>query len=325
VLLPTPLRRAGVLRCSDCVISPLRRASAVQTLRVIERERWARGGDLRAALGRLGLGVFLLGGLYMTYGTLDNYDWQPGRDADAYWRTGQEAGHLWYRVIDGPSRYLYSPAFAQVIAPITNLPWQVFIAIWIAAETAAFAWLLRPLGWRWAVPLLFWLAPELVIGNVLGFIGVAIVLGMRYPGAWALPCLTKPPFAVGLLWFLARREYRTVAVALGTTAAIVTVSLLWQPSLWLDWWRFLQAMSSGTSGVDSHLLYVRFAVAGLVTIYAAKTDRAWLLPVALLIATPVFAGGPSFAILAAIPRLRATGGNATSPQAQTHTASNQVS
>jgi hypothetical protein len=33
------------------------------------------------------------------------------------------------------------------------------------------------------------------------------------------------------------------------------------------------------------------------------TGRAWLLPVSLLLATPVFVGGPSCAILAAVPRL----------------------
>jgi hypothetical protein len=291
----------------------------METRPVMERDRWIRGGDLRVALGHVGLGVFLLGGLYMTYTTLTIYDWRPGIDAAAYWRTGQEPDHLWYRVVELEGRYLYSPAFAQVLAPITNLPWHVFIAIWIAAETAAFAWLLRPLGWKWAVPLLFWLAPELVIGNVLGFIGVAVVLGMRhYPGAWALPVLTKPPFGVGMVWFLARKEYRKLGAAAGTSAIIVVISLLWKPDLWLDWWHFLHDMSSSATDVDGRLLYVRFAIAGMVTFYAARANRPWLLPIALLITTPVFAGGPSFAILAAIPRLRASTVLPASRPAQAH-------
>jgi hypothetical protein len=37
--------------------------------------------------------------------------------------------------------------------------------------------------------------------------------------------------------------------------------------------------------------------------YAALGDRRWALPVALLLATPVFVGAPSLIILAAGPRL----------------------
>jgi hypothetical protein len=41
----------------------------------------------------------------------------------------------------------------------------------------------------------------------------------------------------------------------------------------------------------------------VVAVVAARTDRRWLLPVAMLVASPVVGWG-SFALLAAIPRLR---------------------
>ena len=48
---------------------------------------------------------------------------------------------------------------------------------------------------------------------------------------------------------------------------------------------------------------MRLPIALAVAVFAARTDRRWLLPVAMLLACPVVGWG-SFALLAAIPRLR---------------------
>lgn len=42
--------------------------------------------------------------------------------------------------------YLYSPAFAQLIWPLAQLPWPLFVAAGAVAGFALYAWLLRPLG-----------------------------------------------------------------------------------------------------------------------------------------------------------------------------------
>ena len=56
-------------------------------------------------------------------------------------------------------------------------------------------------------------------------------------------------------------------------------------------------------------LAVRFPLALVVAVVAARTDRPWLLPVSMVLASPVVGWG-TFALLAAIPRLRGLGGSA---------------
>lgn len=270
---------------------------------MLARHRWARGGDLRRAIGQIGLGVFLLGGIYMAYTQLSLYDLPVGEDADAYWAAGRDLTNL-YEAYGGPERYLYSPVFAQLVSPLAQLPWPLFIVIWMVAETAAFAWLLRPLGWRWVVPLLFWLSPEIMLGNIVGFLGVALVLTVtRWPGASAAILLTKPPLGIGLLWFAVRRQWRALFVASVTTLVIVAVSFAWRPESWFEWVDFLLAMAAGEGATGAPGLWGRLLFACVLVAYAARADRAWLLPIALLAANPVLVS-PSIAILAAIPRLR---------------------
>jgi hypothetical protein len=80
----------------------------------------------------------------------------PGQgelDSHAYCITGHVADL--YR--DGPRRegaYLYSPAFAQAISPLTSLPWRAF-AVWLVLELAALVWLVAPLRLPWAVVVFF--------------------------------------------------------------------------------------------------------------------------------------------------------------------------
>ena len=65
---------------------------------------------------------------------------------------------------------------------------------------------------------------EILIGNIHLLLAAAIVLGFRWPGTWAFVLLTKVTPGVGLLWFAVRREWRSLGIALGATAAIVAVS-----------------------------------------------------------------------------------------------------
>ena len=82
-------------------------------------------------------------------------------------------------------------------------------------------------------------------------------------------CCTKPVTCVrfskvtpgiGLLWFLLRREWRSLAIALGTTLAIVVGSFLLAPSAWFDWYSFLR----GSTG-SGELLYLRMGAATVIT------------------------------------------------------------
>src|SRR5436190_127922 len=133
-----------------------------------------------------------------------------GRDSHAYWLTGHRAD-LYGAAPAQPDAYLYSPAFAQVIRPLTWLPWPIFAGVWFTAELTLVAWLLRPLSWGWRIPLLALCIPELYLGNVHILFALVLVLGFRRPGLWAIPLLTKLTPAVGLVWFAAQLQWRNLA------------------------------------------------------------------------------------------------------------------
>jgi hypothetical protein len=223
-----------------------------------------------------------------------------GVDSHAYWMAVRFP-ETWYT---SPPAYrdafLYSPAFAQALWPVGQLPWLAFQSVWIAGQTAVMAWLLAPLGWKHGLVLAPFFIAEILLGNVYFFFAGALVLSLgRAPGALALPLLTKiAPGVVGV-WFVVRHEWRAAGWAAATTILIVTVSAAFAPAAWLAWAQFL--MHSAGQGGGSRLL--RLAAAMGVVIWAARTGRAWLLAPALLLACPVLGGLSPLAVLAAIPRL----------------------
>jgi hypothetical protein len=224
-----------------------------------------------------------------------------GTDAHAYWFTAHHGGGLYTGGPMTQDAYLYSPAFAQTVWLPAHLPWPAFITLWVVAETLAFIWLLKPLGLAWGVPALLLCGIEIEQGNINGFVALALVLGMRWSGTWALPLLTKVTIGLGPVWFLARREWRALGTLALTLVAIVGVSIAISPSDWSQWFQFLDHKRS-----DDPLLPVRVAVACGLTVFAARRNRPWLLAPALVIASPVLQGiGQYLSLLAAIPRLRA--------------------
>ena len=248
--------------------------------------RLARDGYILLALAFLALRLFQVP------------PWDQSVDAYAYWTTrggelydGQTAGAM--------GAYLYSPAFAQLIRPLTILPWPIFVTIWTAFNLAIVWWLLG----RWSLPaMLFLPIPfEIVSGNVHLMYAAAIVLGFRASFTWALPILTKVTPGIGLAWFAVRREWRQLGLALGVTALIVAVSFALDPSLWRQWFDIIAASSSTPTTLGWYLpvsLIVRLPIAIVVAAVAGVTGRAWLLPVAVTLALPVLWLN-SLAILAA--------------------------
>jgi hypothetical protein len=234
-----------------------------------------------------------------------------GADAHAYWAAWRNGV---YSAAPGQiDAFLYSPAFAQGIWPLTLLPWPVFFALWASAAVAIYAWLLAPLGRAWATPLLLMCLPEVVYGNIFPYLALVVVLGLRRPALWALPLLTKITPAVGLAWFATRREWRRLTIAIGTAGALAGVSYIVAPHLWAEWVRLLlhpDSFSDPTRVTAGPLLQVPpqlILAVGVpaslcLTVYAARTSRAWLLPFAMVLGSTVF-WLSIFAVLTAIPRL----------------------
>ncbi len=231
-----------------------------------------------------------------------------GYDSHAYWAAWQ---HGVYSA--GPGQrdaFLYSPAFAHAILPLALLPWGAFLVLWTAGSAAIFAWLLKPLGWWLGTAAFVLCLPAILMGNITALLALVLVIGFRHPSAWAFPLLAKVTPAVGIVWFAARKEWRPALVALGAAAGIAAVSLAISPGLWQTWVHLLihpasfddpHRMSTGSQLP----LLPRLAAAVALTIFAARTDRRTLLPVAAAFATPVFWAPMSLTVLAARPRLRA--------------------
>ncbi|MDP1803641.1 MAG: glycosyltransferase 87 family protein, partial [Acidimicrobiales bacterium] len=135
----------------------------------------------------------------------------------------------------------------------------------------------------------------------------AIVLGFRAPGVWVLPVLTKITPGIGILWFLFRREWRQLAIAVGIIAAISLVSFAITPSAWVDWIAFLLA-----SPGRSEWLVVRVVIACLLVAFGARTGRRWLVPVAVWLSLPVVWVN-AWVILLAVIRLREPAARSAAP------------
>jgi len=240
-----------------------------------------------------------------------------GFDAFAYWSVdsadpyGAEVGRF--------SAFTYSPAIAVLFDAFGAIPWPTFIWLWTAVQVATLLWLggSRTL-WLLAFPPV---ALELYHGNIHLLMAAAIVIGFRYPGIWALLILAKVTPGIGLAWFAVRREWRSLAIALGFTGGLALVSYLWMPAVWHDWVAYLtfaEGRPTGQASIDIPLL-LRVPVALAIVVWGARTDRRWTVPVAVTLALPVL-WPSSFAICAACLPLaghrrpwRRPGGLATAP------------
>ncbi len=216
-------------------------------------------------------------------------------DAKAYWLT--DLAHPYVRsTVGGDYAYLYSPAFLQAITPLKLLPWPAFSAVWTLVLVAALAWTAGP----WAAPLLL-IQPvisSIVMGNIEMLLAGAVVAGFAQPAAWPVVLLSKVTPGVGLTWFLVRRRWRYLALAVGLTAVIALASFALAPSAWRDWVGVLLR----NEDVQFYLwtipgpLWLRVLLGAALVAWGARTDSRWTVPVAAGLAMPV-AYGTAFAVM----------------------------
>jgi hypothetical protein len=223
--------------------------------------------------------------------------WGPGQDARAYW-VASPADPYAQSNVGGFGSYLYSPAFLQVIAPLKLLSWRMFLGAWTAILMTALAWLTGP---RLFLVALVLSLPDIAGGNIHLLLAVAIVVGMRWPGAWAFLLLTKLSPGIALLWFLVRREWHHLAIAIGVTVAVATVSVVLAPAEWPAWIGVLLANASRPvlDGAIPFPFPVRLPIGVALLVWGARTNRPWVVPVSCLLAVPVMWFG-SLTILAAV-------------------------
>ncbi len=230
----------------------------------------------------------------------------PAYDLYAYWTTRD--GLAYAAALQGDTgAYLYSPAFAQLIAPLTALPWQVFAGLWTALIAAPLLWL----GGRHAILLI--LLPPIFMSVALGQLDLAFavvaIVGLRWPAVWVLPILTKVTPGIGLLWFLVRREWQSLGLAIGATLALALGSLAIDPGGWRDWLAMLTRMEFPALGGGLWFLpvplLVRLPLVAALIAWGALTDRPWVLPVGVCFSLPtVWFNSPTI-LVALLPMVAA--------------------
>lgn len=264
------------------------RASLLTRLEVARRE-WRRAVSAgRAPLDIRIAGFVVLMGVVVGFRLLNVYPWNEYVfDLHAYWITREGVDYANQHA--GPAgAYLYSPAFAQLISPLTSLPLPLFAGIWTALIAGLLLWLTGRNVFVVAMlpPVLL----SLVQGQLdLVYAAVAVV-GLRWPAAWAVPLLTKVTPGIGIVWFLVRREWRSLAIAVGATLAVVGASFVIDPGAWLGWLSFVHRAEFPSDPTLVYLpvpLHLRAPIALALIVWGARTDRRWTIPVAMTLAMPI--------------------------------------
>jgi len=218
-------------------------------------------------------------------------------DAFDYWRIDPIHPYT-----TGESQFVYTPVAAQALTPFLNLPFAVFVAVVRLVDLAALVAIAGP-----ATLLALLLPPvaaEVNAANINFPMGLAVVAAFRWPALWAFPLLTKVTPGVGVLWFAVRREWRSFAIAAGTTAGLAAVSFLADPSLWT---KYVDFMANDTPHVAGwpfpYPLWLRLPPAIVLVVWGARTDRRWVVPAAALLALPrLYFQSPAL-LLAVLPTL----------------------
>ncbi len=230
-------------------------------------------------------------------------------DAHSYWLAGGSEHPYAATIASGfddtvnPYKYRYPPPLAQVFSLLHLLPWPVIAGLWVALLYAVFLLI----SGRWALLVLLFppALGELYFGNINLLIALAIVVGFRWPGAWAFVVLTKMTPGIGLLWFAARREWRALGIAIGATAVVAAVSFVLAPGWWFDFRDAMSVQASGAIDVPPLAIQVslpiRLVIAAVIVIVGARIDRAWLVPVAAAIAAPALWWNVFAILVAAVP------------------------
>jgi hypothetical protein len=199
-------------------------------------------------------------------------------DAHAYWLSDGYG-----RPSQAQDAFSYSPPVLLLFQAIrTILPWEVFAYVYTIAIALGIWVLAGP--FTLFVIFIPHVATELSLGNIHVFLALVTVFGLRWPWLWSFALLTKVTPGVGLVWFAVRREWRSLAIALGVTAAIALPTVVLFPDLWAGWFNVITGPGAGAEGAG--LLVVRVALGAAIVAVGAWRNWPWLVPVGSMLALP---------------------------------------
>ena len=262
-------------------------------------------------------GLVVAGVVFVVFQIMGTAAGQPfaAYDVHSYWLAGGSEHPYANTIASGFDdsvnlyKYRYPPPLAQLFVVLHLLPFPLVAGLWIGLLFA----IALALGGRWA-PFVLLFPPtlaELYLGNVNLIIAMAIVLGFRWPGAWAAVILTKITPGVAVLWFAFRGEWRKFGIALGVTAAAAVVSFALNPAWWAEFREAMTVQAGAAIDVPPAAIQIslpiRLVGAVVVVAFAARSDRAWLVPVAATIAAPALWWNLFVILVACVPLLEGRG------------------
>jgi hypothetical protein len=220
------------------------------------------------------------------------------QDGWSYWTA--DLARLYPEHWGSDGTYIYPPPLAQIITLLHPIGWQVFIVCWTTLLWAALAYMLGRWTWLFVVmgiaAILFGLPFETsdvlghaLNGNVQLFIAAGIVVALRGNALGWLPgLLTKVVSGLGLGWHLLRLEWRPLVITAGATAAVVAVSCAFAPGQWGEWisWMITHPDAAPPVAVEPVPFALRLPMSLALLIWGARTNRAWVVPVAVGWGTP---------------------------------------
>ena len=226
-------------------------------------------------------------------------------DALAYWQAGTSHSlypQAWSDVAQG---YLfYPPPVAQLSTLLQPVGWNVFVVFLMTATFGAFWYCAR----GWSIPLVLIGIPYFLgvgpsapatflsyalLGNLQWVLAALTIVALRHPAVWSIELLTKVTSAIGWWWHVLRGEWRAAMVGAGASAAVIAVSFILSPAVWLDFVAFMARNYSATNGPMQTFavpFLVRLPSAFLLVAWGARTNRAWVVSAACGWAMPAVYG-----------------------------------
>ncbi len=224
----------------------------------------------------------------------------PGYDFFAYWSVDPADP---YAVKEGFGAFHYAPPLVWLVGPLKLVPWPLAYWMWFGVLVAVLVWLARD----WA---LAWLAfppvvSELYHGNIHLLIAAALVLSLRRPVAYWFLALAKVTPGVTALWYVVRREWRNLAIAVGGAGLVVAIAFVIAPDPWISWLGHISSDSNEAPNLLPIPVAVRLPIAALLVVYAARTERRWILAPAVVLSLPLLWFHGLAVLVAITPLVRA--------------------
>ncbi len=223
----------------------------------------------------------------------------PGYDFYAYWSVDPSNP---YAIKEGFGAFHYAPPLVWLVGPLKLLSWPLAYWFWFGVLLLVLVWLARD----WA---LAWLAfppvvSELYHGNIHLLIGAVLVIALRRPPTFVFLALTKVSPGVVALWWVVRREWRSLAFALGVSTVVVAIAVALQPGAWTAWIVHISSEANTAPNLIPIPLLARLPVAAVLVVVAARLDRRWLLAPAVVLALPLLWVHGLAVLVAMTPLLR---------------------